>query len=55
MTRTTNARVAGVTFLFYITAGVTSLVLFGWRPLENSSKGVAGPARPRVASSTTAY
>ena len=29
MTRTTNARVAGVTFLFYIAVGITSLVLFG--------------------------
>jgi Domain of unknown function (DUF4386) len=29
MTRTTNARVAGFTFLFYIAAGISSLVLFG--------------------------
>ena len=29
MTRTTNARIAGFTFLFYIAAGITSLVLFG--------------------------
>lgn len=29
MTRTTNARVAGFTFLFYIAAGVLSMVLFG--------------------------
>jgi len=29
MTRTTNARVAGFTFLFYIAAGITSLVLAG--------------------------
>lgn len=29
MTRTTNARVAGFTFLFYIAAGIASLVLFG--------------------------
>jgi hypothetical protein len=29
MTRTTNARVAGFTFLFYIAAGITSMVLFG--------------------------
>ena len=29
MTRTTNARVAGFTLLFYIAIGVTSLVLFG--------------------------
>ncbi len=29
VTRTTNARVAGVTFLFYIAVGITSLVLFG--------------------------
>src|SRR5213594_3699729 len=30
MTRTTNARIAGFTFLFYIAAGITSVVLFGW-------------------------
>ncbi|MDQ6769881.1 MAG: DUF4386 domain-containing protein [Gemmatimonadota bacterium] len=29
MTRKTNARIAGVTFLFYIAAGVLSMVLFG--------------------------
>ncbi len=29
MTRTTNARIAGFTFLFYIAAGITSLVLSG--------------------------
>ena len=29
MTRTTNARIAGFTFLFYIAAGITSLVMFG--------------------------
>ncbi|HEY7681992.1 MAG TPA: DUF4386 domain-containing protein [Gemmatimonadales bacterium] len=29
MTRTTSARIAGFTFLFYIAAGITSLVLFG--------------------------
>jgi hypothetical protein len=29
MTRTTNARIAGFTFLFYIAAGVSSMVLFG--------------------------
>jgi hypothetical protein len=29
MTRTTNARIAGVTFLFYIATGITTLVLFG--------------------------
>ena len=28
MTRTTNARIAGFTFLVYIAAGITSLVLF---------------------------
>jgi hypothetical protein len=30
MTRTTNARVAGFTFLFYIAAGIASLALSGW-------------------------
>lgn len=29
MTRATNARIAGFTFLFYIAAGITSMVLFG--------------------------
>jgi len=29
MTRTTNARIAGFTFLFYIAAGVVSMILFG--------------------------
>ena len=29
MTHTANARIAGFTFLFYIAAGITSLVLFG--------------------------
>ncbi|HSS75194.1 MAG TPA: DUF4386 domain-containing protein [Thermoanaerobaculia bacterium] len=29
MTRTTNARIAGFTFLFYIAAGVATMVLFG--------------------------
>ena len=29
MTRTTNARLAGFTFLFYIAAGITSLTLSG--------------------------
>lgn len=29
MTRTTNSRIAGVTFLFYIAIGITSMVLFG--------------------------
>ena len=29
MTRTTNARIAGFTFLFYIAAGITSLIVFG--------------------------
>ncbi len=28
MTRTTNARIAGITFLLYIAAGITSVVLF---------------------------
>jgi len=29
MSRTTNARIAGFTFLFYIAAGITGMVLFG--------------------------
>ncbi len=38
MTRTTNARIAGFTFLFYIAAGVASLVLFG---RATSGEGIA--------------
>jgi hypothetical protein len=38
MTRTTNARVAGFTFLFYIAAGISSMVLFG---RATSGEGVA--------------
>ena len=30
MTRTTNARIAGFTFLAYIAAGITRMVLFRW-------------------------
>ncbi len=29
MTRTTNARIAGFTFLFYIAVGIASMILFG--------------------------
>lgn len=38
MTRTTNARIAGFTFLFYIAAGISSVVLFG---RATSGEGVA--------------
>ena len=38
MTRTTNARIAGFTFLVYIAAGITSMVLFG---RATSGEGVA--------------
>jgi len=38
MTRTTNARIAGFTFLFYIAVGITSLVLFGQ---STSGEGIA--------------
>jgi hypothetical protein len=38
MTRTTNARIAGFTFLFYIAVGILSMVLF------NPSAGVEGIA-----------
>ena len=34
----TNARIAGFTFLFYIAAGIASLVLFGGRPAERGSR-----------------
>lgn len=36
MTRTTNARLAGFTFLFYIAAGITSMILFP------GGEGIAG-------------
>ncbi len=39
MTRTTNARLAGVIFLVYIATGVTSMVLFGQ---ATSAAGTAG-------------
>jgi hypothetical protein len=49
MTRTTNARVAGVTFLVYIAAGITSLVLF-----RRATSGEGMPARlARVAEHAT--
>lgn len=35
MTRTTNARLAGFTFLIYIAAGIASLVLAGQAPVTN--------------------
>jgi len=38
MTRTTNARIAGITFLVYIAAGITSMVLFA---KATSGEGVA--------------
>jgi hypothetical protein len=38
MTRTTNARIAGFTFLFYIATGITSLVLSG---RATSGEGIA--------------
>ena len=38
MTRTTNARIAGFTFLFYIAASITSLILFG---RATSGEGIA--------------
>jgi hypothetical protein len=38
MTRTTNARIAGFTFLFYIAVGITSVVLFG---RATSGEGIA--------------
>ncbi len=38
MTRMTNARIAGFTFLFYIAAGIASLVLFG---RATSGEGIA--------------
>src|SRR2546426_188096 len=38
MTRTMNARIAGFTFLFYIAAGITSMVLFG---RATSGEGIA--------------
>ena len=38
MTRTTNARITGFTFLFYIAAGISSMVLFG---RATSGEGIA--------------
>ena len=39
MTRTTNARLAGVTFLFYIAVGIASMVLF-----NQATRGAEGTA-----------
>ena len=39
MTRATNARLAGFTFLFYIVVGITSMVLFG-----QATRGAEGTA-----------
>ena len=39
MTLKTNARLAGFTFLFYIAAGITSMVLFD---RATSGEGIAG-------------
>ena len=41
MTRTTNARIAGVTFLVYIAAGITSMVLYA-RATEGEGVADAG-------------
>ena len=38
MTRSTNARIAGFAFLFYIAAGITSMVLSG---RATSAEGIA--------------
>ncbi len=62
MTRSTNARLAGFTFLFYIALGIPAMVLFGgsltqitWVPMAAFEiplalwlliKGVAVAARP---------
>jgi hypothetical protein len=46
MTRTTNARIAGFTFLFYIAAGIASMVLFGRAAAgEGVAAKLAGIAR----------
>ena len=42
MTRTTNARIAGVTYLFYIAVGLTSMVLSG------RASGGAGIAEKQI-------
>jgi hypothetical protein len=39
MTRTTNARLAGFMFLFYIATGITSMVLF--RQATSGAQGTA--------------
>ena len=48
MTRTTNARIAGFTFLAYIAAGITSMVLFRRAaPGEESQRSSRGSPRTR--------
>lgn len=39
MTRTTNARLAGSLFLFYITTGITGMILF-----NRATRGTEGTA-----------
>jgi hypothetical protein len=41
MTRTTNARLAGFVFFFYIATAYTEMVLFG-----QASSGQAAPCKP---------
>jgi hypothetical protein len=45
MTRMTNARLAGLTFLLYIVAGMTSLAL-ACRPHATAVLGVLTPSAP---------
>ena len=40
MTRTTNSKIAGFTFLAYIAAGITSMVVFGRASLDRSGRAI---------------
>jgi hypothetical protein len=51
MTRTTNARLAGVTFLFYIAIGITSMVLF--RQASGGAEGTAATLASLAQHATT--
>lgn len=42
MTRQTNARIAGVTFLAYVAAGITQMLLLLARSGGNAPTGVVG-------------
>ena len=53
MTRTTNARLAGFTFLFYIAAGITSIIVAGGTASGMGTAGASPAHGISTASSTS--